>query len=160
MRRALARGLPAAEAARLAPAAPAEAPRIEPDGDLAKITARLREAFSRYDDGRAQEELDRLFGTYTVETAVAAVILPALADLGERWACNEIGVEQEHFASHVIHGRLLSLGRKWDTGHGPRAVLACPPGSCTRWACSASGSRFAAAAGGSPTSAPTHPSRA
>jgi DNA-binding transcriptional MerR regulator/methylmalonyl-CoA mutase cobalamin-binding subunit len=128
MRTALARGLPAAEAARVAATAQWEAPRVDGDGELSAITNRLRDALARYDDGRAQEELDRLFGAYTVDTAIATVILPLLEEVGTRWAADEIGVEQEHFASHVIHGRLLSLGRKWDSGHGPRALLACPPG--------------------------------
>src|SRR5215203_4946228 len=128
MRRALARGLPAAEAARLASATQVQAPPVDGGGELAAIEERLRDAFSRYDEGQAQEALDRLFGAYTVDTAIAAVVLPLLAGIGDRWAASEIGIEQEHFASHIIHGRLLSLGRKWDTGNGPRALLACPPG--------------------------------
>jgi DNA-binding transcriptional MerR regulator/methylmalonyl-CoA mutase cobalamin-binding subunit len=128
MRKALARGLPAAEAARLAATTQWAPPPVDHDGELAAITERLRDAFARYDDGEAQEELDRLFGAYTIDTCIAAVVLPMLAELGARWARNEVGVEYEHFASHVIHGRLLSLGRKWDTGRGPRAVLACAPG--------------------------------
>ena len=35
---------------------------------------------------------------------------------------------QEHFASHLIRGRLSSLARGWGTGQGPYALLACPPG--------------------------------
>jgi methanogenic corrinoid protein MtbC1 len=34
----------------------------------------------------------------------------------------------EHFASNVIRGRLAGLARGWGSGHGPQAVLACPPG--------------------------------
>src|SRR3954453_774908 len=128
MRRALARGLPGAEAARLASTTELPAPAVNDGGELAAIDERLRDAFARYDEGQAQEALDRLFGAYTVDTAVSAVVLPVLAGLGDRWAASEIGIEQEHFASHIIHGRLLSLGRKWDTGNGPRALLACPPG--------------------------------
>ena len=37
-------------------------------------------------------------------------------------------VAQEHFASNLIRGRLLGIGRGWDSGEGPRAVLACAPG--------------------------------
>jgi DNA-binding transcriptional MerR regulator len=128
MRRALARGLPAAEAARLAASAPPETPPVDGQGELVAFKGRLRDAFARYDDDEAQEALDRLFGAYSMDTVIAGVVLPILSELGERWAGDEIGVEQEHFASNVIHGRLLSLGRKWDSGRGPRALLACPPG--------------------------------
>ena len=35
---------------------------------------------------------------------------------------------QEHFASHIIGGRLHSLAQGWGQGVGPPAILACPPG--------------------------------
>ena len=56
------------------------------------------------------------------------VVLPYLADLGERWQRGTASVAQEHFASNVIRGRLAGLARGWGSGHGPRALLACPPG--------------------------------
>jgi methanogenic corrinoid protein MtbC1 len=37
-------------------------------------------------------------------------------------------VAQEHFASNLIRGRIAGLARGWGTGHGPRALLATPPG--------------------------------
>ena len=130
MRRALARGLPAAEAARLAGSVPAQSGEEDRDGDgeLGRLRTRLADALTAFDDARAQDELDRLFGAYTVDTALSEVILPFMQDLGHRWAANDIGVGHEHFASNVIHGRLLSHARKWDQGRGPLALLACPSG--------------------------------
>jgi MerR family transcriptional regulator, light-induced transcriptional regulator len=129
MRHAVARGIPAGEAARLAAATPPRtAVSIDGGGELSALRARLRDALTGFDDARAQEELDRLFGAYTVDTAVSEVILPYMRELGERWESNEIGVGHEHFASNVIHGRLLSHARKWDEGQGPLALLACPSG--------------------------------
>jgi MerR family transcriptional regulator, light-induced transcriptional regulator len=130
MRRALERGVPAAEAARLATAEPAEpaAPEAVDGGELGALRAELDGALARFDDASAHEQLDRLFGVYSVDAALAEVVLPHLRELGERWACGEIGVGHEHFASNLIHGRLLSLARKWDAGHGPRALLAAPAG--------------------------------
>jgi methanogenic corrinoid protein MtbC1 len=37
-------------------------------------------------------------------------------------------VAQEHFATNVVRERLLALARLWGRGHGPPAILACPPG--------------------------------
>jgi MerR family transcriptional regulator, light-induced transcriptional regulator len=132
MRRSLARGLPAAEAARLAAAAGRDG---NGDGDgaaaaseLHAIAARLSDALTALDDACAHEELDRLFGAFSTDMALSEVVLPLMAELGERWAHAEIGVGDEHFASNLIHGRLLSLARKWDEGGGPRALLACPSG--------------------------------
>jgi methanogenic corrinoid protein MtbC1 len=130
MQRALARGLPASEAARLATAG--SSPARASDGDaprgLAALAANLDDALMRFREARAQDELDRLFGTYSIDAALSDVILPYLHRLGERWACGEVGVGHEHFAANVIHGRLLSLTRKWDQGEGKRALLACPSG--------------------------------
>ncbi len=54
----------------------------------------------------------------------------SLAELGQRWERGTVSVAQEHFASNVIRGRLAGLARGWGwgNGHGPHAVLACPPG--------------------------------
>jgi DNA-binding transcriptional MerR regulator len=130
MRGAVARGMPAAEAARVAAAAEtvSEGAVDGGAGELRALRARLRDALTAFDDAGAHDELDRLFGAYTVDAAVSEVILPYMAELGERWACNEISVAHEHFASNVIHGRLLSHARKWDDGQGPLALLACPSG--------------------------------
>ena len=130
MRRELERGVPAAEAARLATSADTEpaAPERFENGELDRLKRALRRALSRFDDAGAHEQLDRLFAVYSTDTALSQVVLPTLRELGERWACGEIGVGDEHFASNLIHGRLLSLARKWDSGHGPRALLAAPPG--------------------------------
>jgi DNA-binding transcriptional MerR regulator/methylmalonyl-CoA mutase cobalamin-binding subunit len=130
MREHLGRGLAAAEAARLAVAAGDNA---EPDLDetqpeLDSGSARLRAALDAFDESGAQSALDELFGAFTVEAVLSRVILPYLVDLGERWSTGEATVAQEHFASNLIRGRLLGLGRGWDTGAGPRAILACAPG--------------------------------
>src|SRR4051794_28982356 len=129
MRGAIARGMPAAEAARVAhspQAAPARS--VEDGGELSALRLRLRDALTGFDDAGAHDALDRLFGAYTIDTALSEVILPYMHELGERWACKEIGVGHEHFASNLVHGRLLSHARKWDDGQGPLALLACPSG--------------------------------
>ena len=53
-------------------------------------------------------------------------VLPLLRELGEGWESGEVSIAQEHFASHLVRGRLLGLARGWDRGSGPRAVLAGP----------------------------------
>jgi DNA-binding transcriptional MerR regulator len=122
MRRGLDDGLAAAEAARAALEEPVVA-----GTDFAEAAAALRRALEAYDDAAAQATLDRLLAAFTFETVARDVLLPFLRELGERWAQGEISVAQEHFASNVVRGRLLSIARGWDRGVGPRAVLACAP---------------------------------
>jgi MerR family transcriptional regulator, light-induced transcriptional regulator len=131
MRAHLRSGLAAAEAAQLAIEGGGEwAAEIAPDGrpELAAGAERLRAALDEFAEAEAQAALDDLFASFTVETVLDAVILPYLVDLGERWSAGEATVAQEHFASNLIRGRLLGIGRGWDAGEGPRAVLACAPG--------------------------------
>ena len=57
------------------------------------------------------------------------VLLPYLAELGDRWSTGEATVAQEHFASNLIRGRLLGIGRGWDGGDGPRVFWPVRPAS-------------------------------
>ena len=88
----------------------------------------LRRALAELDEPAAQALLDRLLTDFTVETVLRDVVLPYLRELGEGWEQGAISVAQEHFASHLIGARLASLARGWGNGHGPYALLACPPG--------------------------------
>jgi MerR family transcriptional regulator, light-induced transcriptional regulator len=130
MREHLRRGLAAAEAARLAVDG-ADAPAAEHVADRSVLDADaegLRAALDAFDERGAQRALDDLLAAFTLETVLAEVVLPYLAELGERWAAGDATVAQEHFASNVIRGRLLGLARGWDGGEGRRALLACAPG--------------------------------
>jgi MerR family transcriptional regulator, light-induced transcriptional regulator len=130
----LADGLSAAEAARAAlsgdastpPGRPAGPPLAASAGD--GLSAALRQALDAFDEPAAQAVLDRLLADLSVPAVLRDVVLPYLADLGERWQLGTASVAMEHFASNVIRGRLAGLARGWGSGHGPQALLACPPG--------------------------------
>jgi methanogenic corrinoid protein MtbC1 len=120
----LADGLAAAEASRRALENGGEAA----SGDLVAQSKReLAEALAGFSEGRANAVLDRLLGALSVDAVLADVVLPYLHELGEAWTRGEATVAQEHFASNVLRGRLLGLGRGWGEGSGPHALLACPP---------------------------------
>ena len=122
MRRQIAAGLSAAEAARVALGT-----RVAPVS-VQRLLSDLDGALSALDEPAGQAALDHTFESLDLEIALAHVILPFLHDLGERWATTERSIGQEHFASNVIGGRLRTLARGWGDGEGPRALLACPPG--------------------------------
>jgi DNA-binding transcriptional MerR regulator len=130
----LADGLSAAEAARAVlagPAVPAAEDRLEemPEGGVSGANrAELRVALDALDERAAHVVLDQLFGALTIEAAIRDVLVPYLHELGERWADGEVSVGQEHFASNLIRSRLAAIAPGWGGGHGPRALLACPPG--------------------------------
>jgi MerR family transcriptional regulator, light-induced transcriptional regulator len=123
MRRALDDGLSAAEAAR-------DALEInQPSEDLFEdAEARLLAAIHRYDEDAVQAMLDESLTAFGLEATLRDLILPILAGLGRNWDKDALGISQEHFASNLIRGRLLSLARLWGRGGGPLALLACAPG--------------------------------
>jgi MerR family transcriptional regulator, light-induced transcriptional regulator len=141
MRDYLARGVAAAEAARLAmdaeaagrdariPGADVPPPVTTAASPPLQAAAReLAAALDQFQEERAHAVLDRLLAAYRIETVLRDLLIPYLHDLGERWARGEVSVAQEHFAANLLRGRLLGLARGWGQGHGPAAVLACLPG--------------------------------
>jgi DNA-binding transcriptional MerR regulator/methylmalonyl-CoA mutase cobalamin-binding subunit len=120
----LAEGLSPAEAARVVARDAGPNGRVTP----ADLAAELTAALDALDTPRAHATLDRMFDELGTDRALVEVVMPYLRDLGNRWACAEITVAEEHFASRLLNARLLDAARGWDEGAGPRAVLACPPG--------------------------------
>ena len=123
MRELLATGVSAAEAAREALSEPAAAAPTALEG----VPVELGDAIRRLDDAAAHAAFDRLLADFSLDAVLDGAVLPLLRELGEGWEKGEVSIAQEHFASHLVRGRLLGLARGWDRGSGPRAVLAGPP---------------------------------
>jgi DNA-binding transcriptional MerR regulator len=123
MRRALDEGLSAAEAARVA-----LEPSSSPDRPIENARSRLMSAIEAYDEAAFQAALDDGLAAFGLETFVRDLILPTLSAVGRGWEEGRVEISQEHFASNLIRGRLLSLARLWGRGSGPLALLACAPG--------------------------------
>jgi MerR family transcriptional regulator, light-induced transcriptional regulator len=125
----LAEGLSAAEAARAALEGDTRLNPGQATGPAgSEPFAGLRRALDAFDEPAAQTVLDRLMAELSLPAVLRDVVLPYLADLGERWQLGTASIAAEHFASNLIRGRLAGLARGWGNGHGPQALLACPPG--------------------------------
>jgi DNA-binding transcriptional MerR regulator len=128
----LTRGLSAAEAARAVlgedSGASEDPGRAAVSSTPSELSGALRRALDAFGEPAAQAVLDRLMSDLALATVLREVVLPYLAELGERWKRGTASIAQEHFASNLIRGRLAGLARGWGNGHGPLAVLACPPG--------------------------------
>jgi DNA-binding transcriptional MerR regulator len=121
----LAQGVATAEAARLAERAAASE---SLGGSMKALRGDLGCALEAFDEASGHRVLDVALDSFSVDGVMSDLLIPYLDDLGERWSRNEVTVAQEHFASNLIRARLLALGRSWDAGYGPRALLACPEG--------------------------------
>ena len=119
------RGIAAAEAASLA----LSESEVEVDvparpGALVEALLLAAEAF---DATRFDALLDAAFASGKL-AGIRDVVLPTLVEVGTRWERAEITVGHEHFSSHLVERRLLSLATGWEAGRGPLALLACPSG--------------------------------
>src|SRR5919112_4547374 len=131
MRHYLARGIPTSQAAglvhRVQTAALDANPGVPP-GDVRKALRVLRDSLERFDDGPADRTLERLLGVFAPGAVLRDVVLPYLREVGERWACGEATIAQEHFASNFLEGWMHTMARGWNRSGPHRAVLACVPG--------------------------------
>jgi methanogenic corrinoid protein MtbC1 len=85
--------------------------------------ARMLEALLAFDRRGALEAYDTVSNLPPVRR-VEEVLLPLVRDVGDLWACAEIGVAEEHFASAIIREKLAGIMEDLDTGtaRGPEAV--------------------------------------
>jgi DNA-binding transcriptional MerR regulator len=87
-------------------------------------------AARRIDGADLDALLDEAFASVSFERAMADVVFPALAAIGDAWARGELDVSGEHAASNAVVRR---LARQFDAAGRadgqPRAILGLPPGS-------------------------------
>ena len=135
----LADGLSAAEAAQAVlaearPARPADEPIAAGDVGVAELSRSLREALDAFDEPAAQAVLDRLLSDLSLPTVLRDVVMPYLARPRRRAG------RTAPRASRRSTSPASSSAAGWPAwpadgaaDSGPRAVLACPPWSCTTW---------------------------
>ncbi len=117
------RGHPAREAVRrvLARAAGGGSPRERYVDDLIEGATRL-------DPGALRETLDRAAQALGVEAAVTDVALPAMREMGSRWASGECDVAHEHLATEAVRVWLARLSAMAPPPFRRQPlVLACGP---------------------------------
>ena len=121
----MARGIAAAQAAALAISESA-ADTVVPAGPDALVDG-LLVAAEAFDATRIEVLLDAAFAAGRLP-GIRDVVLPVLVEIGRRWELAQLSVGHEHFVSHLIERRLLTLAGGWEGGGGPLALLACPSG--------------------------------
>jgi MerR family transcriptional regulator, light-induced transcriptional regulator len=110
-----------------------EAPALSPADATAESIARfreeLRDALLEMDRPAAGRIFSQL-ASLSFERRIDEVLLPVLREIGERWACGEATVAQEHFASAFIREKLAGMLGELDAGpeSGREVVFAGLPG--------------------------------
>jgi DNA-binding transcriptional MerR regulator len=122
-------GMSAAQAAETVVGGRGPVPALAPQrAPLTAAREALRAAVRSFEESAMETAIDQLVATVDIDVAIREVLLPTLVEIGTAWAAGELTVAQEHLAVGVLRARLMALGRGWDAGFGPRALLACPEG--------------------------------
>jgi DNA-binding transcriptional MerR regulator len=127
MKRLIAEGVAAGEAAQRIVASPATVGGSPGASHFEVRLGVLRTALASYDEASAHTAIDQLLMEFDADTVMRSGFLPLLAEIGELWEAGRLTVAQEHFASNLLRRRLSGLARGWEGGIGPLALLACPP---------------------------------
>ncbi|PZD93803.1 MerR family transcriptional regulator [Paenibacillus sambharensis] len=90
---------------------------------------RLLDYFEGLDYPSAQRYFEQLMSVHSLDDLLMNIMEPALVELGERWESGRISEYQEHFGSHFIRDKLLSLRNLFRAEtDSPLLVTACGPG--------------------------------
>lgn len=93
------------------------------------FVVRLHAAIDAYDEAGAEVVVDEVLQALPLESAICAVLMPFLVEVGSRWESGDLSVTQEHFASHIVRSRLAAMSGDPSLIGGNRiVVVACPPG--------------------------------
>ncbi|HEX6261483.1 MAG TPA: B12-binding domain-containing protein [Actinomycetota bacterium] len=117
MRDEIVRGASARDAARRIRLAPA--PAIEPTPHLETLLDRVLDL----DDAGIRGSLDQAADGLGIERAVVEVALPALREVGDRWAGGRCDVAQEHLATNEVRSWIARLGRTAPPPFRPAPIL-------------------------------------
>lgn len=85
--------------------------------------------FKQLDLDSAQRYYEQLISIHHLDYLLTHILEPALVELGDRWERGEISEYQEHFGSHFIRDKMLSIRNLYRPAPGsPLLVTACGPG--------------------------------
>ncbi len=88
---------------------------------------RFLEAIARMDVVAADEEINRAATLYPPRVMVKNIVVPLLAEIGDRWAHRDFGVAQEHVATNLIRNLLSSLFRLYPPDEAADTIVLATP---------------------------------
>ena len=96
---------------------------------IADPSVSLWEGLQSFDAAAIDQALTELLRDLPLQRAVTEVVLPFLAEVGERWEAGSLSVAHEHFFTGMLMQRLSLLAPPPGAAaaDAPVVVLACPP---------------------------------
>ncbi len=117
--------------ARLAVAPAANRGRGVPEGTDAwqALCRRMIIGITQFDEEALEQAYSNALALYPVDAVTRMLLLPVLAELGERWQHVEGGVAEEHFFAVYLRNKLgARFHHRVHPASGPRLLAACLPG--------------------------------
>lgn len=99
------------------------APDVEASLLAWRVANQFLEAMGRMDVLEAERTLGRAAVAFEPQVYTMEVLLPALNEVGRRWATGEFSIAQEHGASAVLRTQLGALMRLYTPDVGARVVV-------------------------------------
>jgi DNA-binding transcriptional MerR regulator len=97
--------------------------------DFSALQRRLLQAIRELDDLGMERTIAEALMVALVEDVALRLIQPTLEQVGNQWACGELSVTTEHFASNLLRAHLAQLVRlspmPW---RAQQIVVGCAPG--------------------------------
>lgn len=88
----------------------------------------LLDAFTEFDEGRADAALEEAFALYGVETVFERIIAPAMAQIGALWHTGGASTAVEHFTSNYVRRKMEAMiSASPKNSAGPLVVMGCAP---------------------------------
>lgn len=99
-----------------------------PSGNEDGAMARALTLLDDHDTPALRQLLARELTLRGIQSGILELLAPLTTAVGEAWAAGRIGVHQEHLYAETLLGLLHGIHTNLPAGHGPRVLLATPPG--------------------------------
>jgi DNA-binding transcriptional MerR regulator len=93
------------------------------------LRARMATAVSRFDEAGLEEAYDEALAVHPLGQVTRRVLVPLLAELGDRWESSEGSVAEEHFFAMYLRNKIgARFHHRSVAKTGPKLLGACAPG--------------------------------
>jgi DNA-binding transcriptional MerR regulator/methylmalonyl-CoA mutase cobalamin-binding subunit len=104
-------------------------PETSEAGPWTQARAHMVAAIAQFDEARLEVLYNDLLALHTIERVTYSLLLPLLAELGERWTEHPGGIAEEHFFGVFLRNKIgARLHHRSRIAQGPKLLAACLPG--------------------------------
>lgn len=93
------------------------------------LRSQMSEAVARFDEAALEEAYEEALAVHPLERVTQKLLMPLLAELGDRWESSDGSVAEEHFFALYLRNKIgARFHHRYLLGSGPKLLGACAPG--------------------------------